>query len=181
MARILTRMSQYLAVAVVGFVVGGIGLYVYWVRSGPPLELWHTAALTAEFTAEQADEVRTFDAYRQLEETLFAEAQQEVVAPTGAGPGLVLARYSMGMVRLKRVIGWVEARAAVHPRRRVGCGGGLAPLRRSCRARAGRGRLDAPRRRHGGPRAGAGGTWGRFRHARHPRRGRCGDDARPMR
>ena len=38
--------------------------------SGPALEPWHTEQLTYEFTADSADEVRTFDDYRQLEDRL---------------------------------------------------------------------------------------------------------------
>jgi len=61
-----------------------------------PLEPWHTAQLTEEFTAERAAEVATFDGYRQLEDRLFAELQEEVYAQVGSGPGFELFRYSAG-------------------------------------------------------------------------------------
>ncbi len=49
---------------------------------GPPLKPWHTEELTQEFTARRADEIRTFDNYRQLEDRLFAELDEKVYKPT---------------------------------------------------------------------------------------------------
>jgi len=95
-APIFKRLVLYLTVAVLGFVLGVLALYTYWVRSGPPLELWHTEELTAEFSAERTDEIRTFDDYRRLEEKLFAQLDEEIYAHTETGPGFVFARYSDG-------------------------------------------------------------------------------------
>jgi alpha-beta hydrolase superfamily lysophospholipase len=95
-ASILKRLVLYLTVAVLGFVLGVFALYLYWVRSGPSLELWHTEELTAEFSAEKADEIRTFDDYRRLEEKLFAQLDEEIYARTETGPAFVVARYSAG-------------------------------------------------------------------------------------
>lgn len=64
--------------------------------SGPAMELWHTQQLTAEFEAGDADLVKTFDDYRQLEERLFAQLEEKVVAPTPTGSGNELIRYSSG-------------------------------------------------------------------------------------
>jgi hypothetical protein len=64
--------------------------------SGPPLETWHTEKLTAEFTAEMADEIRTFDDYRQLEAKVFVQLKEEVYAGTESGPEYGLVRYSAG-------------------------------------------------------------------------------------
>jgi len=64
--------------------------------TGLPLEPWHTEALTAEFTTRKADEVRTFEDYRRLEERLFAQLEKEVVAQTPTGPTQALVRYSKG-------------------------------------------------------------------------------------
>ena len=64
--------------------------------SGPPLEPWHTKELTAEFTAQKADEIRTFEDYRQLEDELFTELEEKIYAHTGTGPAYALARYSAG-------------------------------------------------------------------------------------
>ena len=64
--------------------------------SSLPLEPWHTEALTAEFTARKADEIRTFEDYRELEDRLFAQLEQEVVAQTPTGPSQALVRFSKG-------------------------------------------------------------------------------------
>jgi len=64
--------------------------------SGPPLETWHTEKLTTEFTAEMADEIRTFDDYRQLEAKVFVQLKEEVYAGTETGPEYGLVRYSAG-------------------------------------------------------------------------------------
>ena len=95
-APIVKRLGLYLAVAVFGFVVGVAALYIYWVRSGPALQLWHTEVLAAEFTAERAGEIRTFDDYRRLEDQLFAQLQEQVYARIDTGPAFALARYSAG-------------------------------------------------------------------------------------
>ncbi len=95
-AVIVKRLGLFLTVAVLGFVVGVLALYIYGVRSGPPLEPWHTEKLTAEFTVERADEIQTFDDYRRLEEKLFAQLDEEIYPRTETGPAFVLARYSAG-------------------------------------------------------------------------------------
>jgi alpha-beta hydrolase superfamily lysophospholipase len=64
--------------------------------SDQPLQPWHTEALTAEFTAAKAAEVRTFEGYRRLEDRLFAELDEKVVAATPTGPAYALVRYSRG-------------------------------------------------------------------------------------
>ncbi len=97
-ALIVKRLGLYLAVAVFGFVVGVAALYIYWVRSGPSLQLWHTEELTAEFTAERADEIRTFDDYQRLEDRLFTQLEERIYARTETGPAFTLARYSAGSV-----------------------------------------------------------------------------------
>ncbi len=63
---------------------------------GPPLQPWHTERLTAEFTANRADEIRTFDDYRQLEDELFQQLDEQVYAHVETGPEYELARYSPG-------------------------------------------------------------------------------------
>jgi alpha-beta hydrolase superfamily lysophospholipase len=64
--------------------------------SGPPLEPWHTEKLTEEFTVAKADEIRTFEDYRRLEDRLFTQLDQEVYARVDTGPAYELARYSPG-------------------------------------------------------------------------------------
>lgn len=93
-ARFVRPLVRHLAVAVIGFVVGAMVIYIHSVRSGPPLELWHTAELTEEFTVENVDEVQTFEDYRQLETRLFDQMNREIYARTQTGPAFELARYS---------------------------------------------------------------------------------------
>jgi len=64
--------------------------------SHQPLQPWHTEALTAEFTAAKAAEFHTFEGYRRLEDRLFAELDEKVVAATPTGPAYALVRYSRG-------------------------------------------------------------------------------------
>ena len=65
---------------------------------GQPLETWHTAKLSSEFTAKMSDEVVTFEDYLALEERLFQELQDEVYAETPTGPEFALVRYSSGSI-----------------------------------------------------------------------------------
>jgi alpha-beta hydrolase superfamily lysophospholipase len=62
----------------------------------PTPEPWHTEELTEEFTAERADEIRTFDDYRRLEDALFAELERKIYAHVATGPEYALFRYSAG-------------------------------------------------------------------------------------
>ena len=87
----IKRLLALLSVAIVGFVVGVLALYTLWVRSGPPLELWHTAELTAEFTEKMTGEVQSFDDYRRLEDALFAQLDDRVYAKTEVSTRNVMA------------------------------------------------------------------------------------------
>ena len=63
---------------------------------GPTLQPWHTAKLSEEFTAAKAHEVPNFEAYRRLEDRLFAQLEAEVYAKVPTGPAFRLVRYSAG-------------------------------------------------------------------------------------
>jgi len=89
------RVSCCLTWGVLGLVAGAIILSSQGC-SGPPLETWHTEKLTTEFTAEMADEIRSFDDYRQLEAKVFVQLEEEVYAGTETGPEYGLVRYSAG-------------------------------------------------------------------------------------
>ena len=88
------RMDAHPKWGVLAFAVGALPLLMGC--SGPPLEPWHTKELTAEFTAQRADEIRTFEDYRQLEDELFTELDEKVYARVETGPKYALARYSPG-------------------------------------------------------------------------------------
>jgi alpha-beta hydrolase superfamily lysophospholipase len=64
--------------------------------SGKHLEVWHTERLHEEFTAEQADEVQSFEDYLALEDRLFTELQEEVYAQSETGAEFNLNRFSSG-------------------------------------------------------------------------------------
>ena len=78
----LRKLIRLLAAAVrsllLGLLLVGVVLYARFLLRGPELAAWHTADLRSEFTSSQAEEVRTLDDYRALEERLFAELQREV-------------------------------------------------------------------------------------------------------
>jgi len=63
---------------------------------GPTLELWHEAHLTQEFTADRADQIATLAEYLELEDRLYTEMDQDVIAQVPTGPAQQLARYSSG-------------------------------------------------------------------------------------
>jgi alpha-beta hydrolase superfamily lysophospholipase len=98
------RITLLLTFGVLAFVAGAATTYNQIAPSGPPLQLWHTEKLTAEFTADKADQIRSFEDYRRLEDKLFAELDQKVFERVGTGPAYELVRYSSG--------------SAVDPRRR---------------------------------------------------------------
>ena len=91
----IKRVSWFLTWGVLGLSVGAITLSSQGC-SGPPLEPWHTEKLTAEFTAEMADEIRTFDDYIQVEDRLFTQLEEAVYGRTETGPQYALVRYSSG-------------------------------------------------------------------------------------
>jgi len=76
--------------------VGALSLYVRSVRSGPPLELWHTVELETEFRADRVGEIASFEDYLALEQRLFVELDERVYARTTRGEHRALARYSTG-------------------------------------------------------------------------------------
>jgi alpha-beta hydrolase superfamily lysophospholipase len=89
------RLGCHFSWTVLGIVLCGITLFTQGC-DGPPLKPWHTEKLTEEFTAEMAEEIQTFDDYRQLEDRLFAQLEEKVYPATGTGPEYALVRYSAG-------------------------------------------------------------------------------------
>jgi alpha-beta hydrolase superfamily lysophospholipase len=86
-------LSHYLTFAVL---IGTITLLYTQGCSGPVLKPWHTEKLDAEFTAEKADEIKSFDDYRRLEDEVFAQLEEQVYTSTETGPEYALVRYSTG-------------------------------------------------------------------------------------
>jgi alpha-beta hydrolase superfamily lysophospholipase len=90
------RIISYLTWSVVGFVLGAVTLLYTQGCAGPPQKPWHRANLNQEFTTKKADEIRTFDDYRQLEQRLFAQLEEKVYTKVPTGPDYALVRYSSG-------------------------------------------------------------------------------------
>lgn len=61
-----------------------------------PLEQWHEATLSEEFSLRNGAAVKSFDDYLQLEQRLFAQLDQAVYAHTPQGASHSLVRYSSG-------------------------------------------------------------------------------------
>ena len=61
---------------------------------GAALKPWHTEKLTEEFSENKADEVKTFDDYLALEDSLFKQLDEIVYAQSETGPEFRLDRYS---------------------------------------------------------------------------------------
>ncbi|MBK1618915.1 hypothetical protein CKO42_10825 [Lamprobacter modestohalophilus] len=94
--RLLKRLGLWALIATLGFLTGVVVLYVLWVRSGPPVQLWHTVELEEEFNADRAEEITTFADYQALEARLFQELEDKVYAVTPTGPDQILNRFSSG-------------------------------------------------------------------------------------
>ncbi len=90
------RINRCLSFGVSGLVAGAITLLHIQGCSGPALNPWHTEELDAEFTADKADDIPSFQDYRRLEDELFAQLDEEVYARTATGPEYGLVRYSAG-------------------------------------------------------------------------------------
>ena len=79
-----------------GLVVLGSAALILHGCSSVPLQPWHTEVLTEEFSADKANEVRTFADYQRLEDSLFAQLEEKVYARVETGPDHALERYSKG-------------------------------------------------------------------------------------
>jgi alpha-beta hydrolase superfamily lysophospholipase len=67
---------------------------VMYLNSGPELSLWHEVELDEEYTEDS--DVASFAEYLELEDRLFAQLEQEVIAKVPVGPEFALNRYSRG-------------------------------------------------------------------------------------
>ncbi|MDJ0941861.1 MAG: hypothetical protein QNJ30_00225 [Kiloniellales bacterium] len=93
---LLGRAALVLSFGGVAFALGAVVMHNLAAPSRPELQLWHTERLDAEFTAERAEEIRSFEDYRRLEDALFAQLDRQVVARVDTGPANDLVRYSAG-------------------------------------------------------------------------------------
>jgi alpha-beta hydrolase superfamily lysophospholipase len=92
MKRILRWIAHgVLTVALLAF--GALLAWAFESRNMPPLQLWHTATLRAEFTAADAATVDSLEAYLEQEARLFDELKRVVIDPTPETDDLAYNRY----------------------------------------------------------------------------------------
>jgi alpha-beta hydrolase superfamily lysophospholipase len=94
------RFVKYLLVFVVHGVVftclGVLTLILLQQKDRPELKPWHLAELEAEFTAEDADRIRSLADYLRLEDRLFGELQKAVYGELSPGDRRALNRFNGG-------------------------------------------------------------------------------------
>ncbi len=69
-------------------------VFVRYLDNRPDLDVWHTAQLDEEFTADSP--VKTFEDYLALEDRLYAQLDELVYDETGPASGLKINRYQRG-------------------------------------------------------------------------------------
>jgi alpha-beta hydrolase superfamily lysophospholipase len=85
-----------LGAILLGFVLIFIGAYIWFLRSGPEPKVWHTAQLEKEFTTARVAEVTSIEAYRRLEDGLFAELKTKVLDKVEPADRSLFNRFSVG-------------------------------------------------------------------------------------
>ncbi len=76
--RILKHILLALGYGLLGVIIALVVVYLKSAASGPDLKPWHNVELDGDFTAADAGQVASLDAYLDLEERLFQELQEEV-------------------------------------------------------------------------------------------------------
>lgn len=79
-----------------GFVVGAVLLFTTHLSNRPNLELWHTAALEEEITAEDIDSFGDFDSYLIQESRLFRQLDRKIYKTLSQLENTGLNRYIQG-------------------------------------------------------------------------------------
>ena len=76
----------------------GIGFYLHFLWSGPPLEPWHKTRLASEFTADDYERGRivTLEQYRAREQELLEQVRTEIALPPAGENELAINRYIPG-------------------------------------------------------------------------------------
>jgi alpha-beta hydrolase superfamily lysophospholipase len=97
MLKPLFRLARSVAGSILlGLVLILVGAYAWFLRSGPEPKVWHTAHLTREFTTARVTDVTSIEAYRQLEDRLFAELQSKVMDKVQPGDRSLFNRFNAG-------------------------------------------------------------------------------------
>lgn len=119
-SRVAREIGKALAYAVAGVFVTAIAAAVFFLESRPDLRVWHTAVLEEEYRA--GADVADFEAYLALEERLFAELEERVLARVEASDRRMINRYHRGSLsdpgRWSR--DWNRTATLSHPQPRAG-------------------------------------------------------------
>lgn len=91
--RLVGRLARWFAL---GLAVLALGAWVYFLRTGPEPEVWHQAALDAEFTAARAAQVTSIADYQRLEDRLFDQLRSDVYAKVVPGNLAPFNRFAVG-------------------------------------------------------------------------------------
>src|SRR5512141_512461 len=91
--RLVRRLA---ASAALGLVVIGAAVWLYFALNGPEPQPWHRVELKEEFTAADADRVKSLADYRRLEDRLFEELRRQVYAKVVPGNLAPFNRYAVG-------------------------------------------------------------------------------------
>ena len=89
-------MRILLRIVLAGFIIFVTILLVraFDTRGLPDLQVWHTVKLSSEFKRSWQGSEITFEQYRDLEDTLFAELEEKVFSKTGSSQHNKLNRYA---------------------------------------------------------------------------------------
>jgi alpha-beta hydrolase superfamily lysophospholipase len=90
------RLLRTLGLVLLGAVLAALTAYAVYLHRLPPLSIWHTAQLDAEFTAADAAKVSTLSDYRAVEERVFAQLAQRVYDQVPERERLRYMRYTAG-------------------------------------------------------------------------------------
>jgi alpha-beta hydrolase superfamily lysophospholipase len=93
MMKSIFKRSKQLAVIVLAVIVTIFVLGAFDARRMPGLELWHTAELKSEFTADESKSNITFQTYLENEERLFQELQRKIADNAPNTAEYQLSRY----------------------------------------------------------------------------------------
>jgi len=97
LARVGRHALLFILYGLTGAALAAVAGFIWLGVSGKPdLKPWHTAALHEEFTRSASAQITTVDAYRKLEDRLFAELQREVYQRIDDSDRRALNRYSSG-------------------------------------------------------------------------------------
>jgi len=94
--RILRRLILFTVNGLLFTAIGGLGVYIFMSRNGPPVRAWHEVELKEEYTASKSARIADWSDYLALEDRLFHELDTKLykaLAPEERG---LFNRYDRG-------------------------------------------------------------------------------------